>query len=132
MDAGVSRGTLVEAISPPPPRRYRSPVRMGRRETTEAALIEVALAEMGRGNFRPSGKVLASLAGFRNQSVVNDRFGSLALMRRRLARERWETIAALAGLERLTRPEQRRLVWLIMTGAPEPRWPEPSRTGDAS
>lgn len=83
--------------------------------TSEAALIEAAIAEMRAGNFRPCAKVLATRAGY-DQSRINRRFGSIELMRRCLAREHWERIAGLAGLQDLPERERRRLVWLIMVG----------------
>lgn len=78
-------------------------------------MIEAALAEMQHGRFRSSGKVLAQRAGCA-LATINLRFGSIELLRRRLARERWRTVAALARLGGLDEREQKRLVWLIMTG----------------
>lgn len=118
--AGVSRGTLAQSgfIR----RSYDSPVRQRKSAATEHALIEAALIEMQHGRFRPTAKVITLRAGYTPASI-NQRFGSIDLMRRRLAREHWEVISSLAGLGRQTMAERKRLVWLIMTGAPEPDLP---------
>lgn len=102
-------------------RTYRSPLRQRQAEAARQRLVEAALDEMRRGNFHFAGKHLANRVT-RQPDIINRHFGCLHLFRHVLAREHWRTIAGIAGLTRLPEAEQYRLVWLIVAGAPPPKW----------
>jgi hypothetical protein len=109
----VSREALAEPGFVP--RRYRSGCRTAKAKRTWQAIVEAALALIAEGNFRPTLSQVAERAMV-GRNRINDHFGYIHLLYRVLARERSEAVAEAAGLGGLPEAEQKRLVWLIMTG----------------
>lgn len=83
------------------------------------AVFTAALVFIRMGNMRPSRAELGKAAGYAS-SVVAYHFATMDLFYRCLARERWREVAMAVGLKGLPDPEQKRLVWLIVAGCPEP------------
>lgn len=101
----VSRDTLAKSDCGG--RRYVSAYRQHQGALSREALIRAALLLIGRGNFRPSARAIAGLAGM-HQSAVNRHFGSVELLYRVIAREHADAVCEAA----LGEPQ----AWLIMVG----------------
>lgn len=118
----VSRETLDQSACANV-RRYHSPVRKKKRDTTRAMLIESALSFLAEGQWRPEAGAIAARAD-RDKAIINHYFGSLKLLYRVIARERPDDVLRSLGIEPLddarTVALQRALVWIVMTGERRP------------
>jgi len=99
-------------------RRYNSPLRASVGEAKRAALIKAVLALAAKGNFRGTAQQLADLAGVRRQAICRY-FGSVELLYRVVARERWIEVVPLLpfGVDPLGLPEKD-AVWVVLVGKP--------------
>ncbi len=115
--SAVSRETLAGGASANR-RRYNSPRRTSVAEAKRAALIRAVLILAAEGNFRGTAQQLADLAGVRRQAICRY-FGSVELLYRVVARERWGDVFPLLpfGLEDLGVPEKD-AVWVVLVGKP--------------
>lgn len=107
------------AVAPAPAPARLTVVREGRSYVKAAAarklLVTTALQLIRRGTFRPTGRSIAQAAGV-NGNFVNWHFGSIDQLYRELALQHWQVLADAASLTGLEEAEQRRVVWMIMTG----------------
>lgn len=89
--------------------------RQQRAARTRERMIDAIIAHAGEGNYRVSVRQVCQYAQVSRESVI-DHFGSLGLLCRVVARERWQDVplppSALIDVER------KALVWALLVGVP--------------
>ncbi len=100
-------------------RRYRSPRRTKVGEEKRKALIKAALDLIASGHFRFGAQELADKAGVRRQAICRY-FGSVDLLYRVLAREKWEEIVPHMPFATgfMLDHEAKAAAWTLLVGKP--------------
>lgn len=111
--ANASRETLAQSTSGKG-QKYVSPFRKGQGEETSQAIVAATLKFIAAGRFRPEAREIGRAAGC-DPSAITRHFGSLDLLYRVIARERWMDVIEAAQIS-LPCPNQRHIAWLIMVG----------------
>lgn len=100
-------------------RRYRCPRFEARRAEVRKALIDAVIALAAEGDFRAEAAEIAKRAGVSRRQIVHH-FGSVVLLYRVVARERWYEVHQMAGIPAGgTADSVRALVWMVLVGKPK-------------
>jgi len=86
-----------------------------RARRTRERMIDAVVAHAGEGNYRISVRQVCQYAQVGRKTIL-DHFGSLSLLCRVAARERWRDLPLPAGAP--TDQERKALAWALLVGVP--------------